>query len=89
MTSKQSNSEILNSLLQGQNLDVITSKSLMQRWLNDDILEVQTGALLAALRAKGTTGTELSSMAEELLNVCKLPLERPRIEYYGYKKVQP
>jgi len=79
MTSKQTNSEILNTLLQGKNLDVITSKSLMQSWLNDEILEVQTGALLAALRAKGSTGTELSSMAEELLNVCKLPLKRPNI----------
>ena len=79
MTSKKTSSEILNTLLQGKDLDVITSRSLMQSWLNDEILEVQTGALLAALRAKGSTGTELSSMAQELLNVCKLPLKRPNI----------
>ena len=35
--------------------------------------------LLSALRAKGCTGVELSSMAEELLNVCELPVTRPNI----------
>jgi len=49
----------------------------MQRWLNDEISDVQTGAFLSALRAKGCTGTELCSMAEELLNVCELPVARP------------
>jgi len=34
---------------------------------------------LGALRAKGTTGVELCSMAEELLNVCKLPVLRPNL----------
>ena len=49
----------------------------MQRWLNDEISDVETGALLSALRAKSSTGVELSSMAEELLKVCELPLARP------------
>ena len=49
----------------------------MQRWLNNEISDVQTGAFLSALRVKGCTGVELSSMAEELLNVCNLPVERP------------
>ena len=48
----------------------------MQRWLNDEISDVQTEPL-SALRAKGCTGVELFSMAEELLNVCELPLARP------------
>ena len=77
MSCNLSNSEILNNLLEGVNLDGSTSRSLMQRWLNDEISEVQTGAFLSALRAKGCTGIELFSMAEELLNVCKLPINRP------------
>ena len=77
MSSKLSNTEILNTLLDGNDLDDLTSRSLMQRWLKNEIPDVQTGAFLSALRAKGCTGIELSSMAEELLNVCKLPLERP------------
>ncbi len=51
----------------------------MQRWLNNEISDVQTGAFLSTLRVKGCTGVELSSMAEELLNVCNLPVERPNL----------
>ena len=79
MSSNLSNVEILNNLLEGENLDDLTSRSLMQRWLNNEISDVQTGAFLSALRVKGCTGVELSSMAEELLKVCKLPLARPNI----------
>jgi len=79
MSSNLSNSEILNNLLEGMDLDESTSRSLMQRWLNDEISDVQTGAFLSALRAKGCTGVELCSMAEELLNVCELPVERPNL----------
>ena len=77
MSCNKTNSEILDQLLNGQNLDEETSKVLMKRWLNDEILDVQTGAFLSALRAKRVTGTELSSMAGVLLNACQLPLERP------------
>ena len=77
MTINKTNSEILDQLLYGKNLDDEVSKVLMTRWLNDEILEVQTGAFLGALRAKGATGIELSSMAEVLLNACKLPVQRP------------
>ena len=77
MSPKISNTEILNILLEGDDLDDLTSRSLMQRWLNNEIPDVQTGAFLSALRAKGCTGIELCSMAEELLNVCELPIERP------------
>ena len=45
----------------------MTSRLLMQRWLNDEISDVQTGAFLGAFRAKGCSSVELSSMAEELL----------------------
>ena len=77
MSSNLTNPEILNILLEGSHLDDLTSRSLMQRWLKDEISDVQTGAFLSALRAKGCTGVELSSMAEELLNVCELPVARP------------
>ena len=79
MSSNLSNPEILNILLDGGNLDEFSARSLMQRWLNDEISDVQTGAFLSALRAKGCTGIELCSMAEELLNVCKLPVPRPNL----------
>ena len=74
---KKSNPEILDQLLLGKDLDDKTSRLLMKRWLNDEISDVQTGAFLGALRSKGASGIELSSMAEELLDVCKLPVERP------------
>ncbi|MBO6978785.1 MAG: anthranilate phosphoribosyltransferase [Prochlorococcus marinus XMU1428] len=79
MSSNLSNAEILNILLEGENLDDLTSRLLMQRWLNEEISDVQTGAFLSALRAKGCTGVELSSMAETLLNVCELPIARPNL----------
>ena len=79
MSSNLSNPEILNTLLEGRNLDDFQARSLMQRWLNDEISDVQTGAFLSALRAKGCTGIELCSMANELLNVCKLPVARPNL----------
>ena len=72
MSINKKNSEILDQLLCGENLDDEPSSILMKRWLNDQILDVETGALLAALRAKGVVGNELSSMAKELLNVCNL-----------------
>ena len=77
MYSKLSNSELLNILLEEGNLNDENSRSLMQRWLNDEIPDVLTGAFLSALRSKGCTGIELYSMAQELLNVCELPVPRP------------
>jgi len=79
MSTNLSNVEILNILLEGESLDDLNSRLLMKRWLNDEISDVQTGAFLSALRAKGCTGVELFSMAEELLNVCEMPLSRPNL----------
>ena len=79
MSSDLSNVEILNILLEGKNLEDLTSRLLMQRWLNGEISDVQTGAFLSALRTKGCTGVELSSMAQELLHVCNLPVQRPNL----------
>ena len=79
MSTILSNPEILNILLSGENLDELTSSLLMRRWLHNEISDVQTGAFLSALRAKGCSGIELSSMAQELLNVCELPVTRPNL----------
>ena len=79
MSHNLSNAEILNTLLTGKNLDDLNARYLMQRWLNDEMSDVETGAFLGALRAKGCTGVELSSMAKELLNVCELPVARPNL----------
>ena len=49
MSSNLSNAEILNNLLEGMDLDESTSRSLMKRWLNDEISDVETGALLLSL----------------------------------------
>ena len=51
MSSNLSNPEILNILLEGSSLDD-RMESLMQRWLNDEISDVQTGAFLGALRLR-------------------------------------
>jgi len=42
MSSKLTNAEILNNLLEGRDLDDLTSRSLMQRWLNNEISDVET-----------------------------------------------
>ena len=49
MSLNTTNSEILDQLLNGINLDDHTSRGLMARWLNNEILDVQTGAFLSAL----------------------------------------
>ena len=51
MNFYQTNSEILNNLLQGVDLDDFNARNLMKRWLNEEIKEVQTGAFLAAFGA--------------------------------------
>ena len=77
MTYQKEISSILDSLLDGNDLNEITAQKLMNLWLNNEIQPVQTGALLAGFRAKGATGNELSSMAKVLLEFCKLPIQRP------------
>jgi anthranilate phosphoribosyltransferase len=49
----------------------------MRGWLAEAIDPVLTGALLAALRAKGVSGEELAAMAAVLRQACPLPVERP------------
>ena len=77
MNEVSTTKEILEILLEGNDLGDRNSRRLMTSWLNDEISPVETGAFLAALRAKKATGIELSAMASELLHACSLPIERP------------
>ncbi len=57
---------LLQQLLDKQSLSRATSANLMQGWLNEDIPPVLSGAILAALQAKGICATELAGMAQVL-----------------------
>ena len=77
MSSQQEITSILDKLVDGNDLNELSARRLMNLWLTNEIQPVQTGALLGGLRAKGATGIELASMAKELLNFCDLPIQRP------------
>lgn len=68
---------LLEQLLQGQSLSAEQATALMQAWLAEELEPVLTGALLAALRAKGVNGEELAAMALVLRQACPLPGARP------------
>ena len=72
-------SALLEQLLRGQPLAAPEATALMEAWLAEQLQPVQTGALLAALRAKGVTGEELAAMAQVLRQACPLPGERPAL----------
>ena len=76
-------SVILESLLAANDLTDEQSNYLMNSWLGNKIEPVQTGAFLAAYRAKGISGNELSSMAKVLhqkLPWLEMPLRMPQFE---------
>ena len=79
MSSQQEITSILDKLVDGNDLNELSARRLMNLWLTNEIQPVQTGALLAGLRAKGATGIELASMAKELLDFCNLPIQRPEL----------
>ncbi|MGC6483357.1 MAG: anthranilate phosphoribosyltransferase [Synechococcus sp.] len=69
--------QMLELLLQGGTLTEGDASALMEAWLAEDLTPVQTGAFLAALRARGVNGTELGAMAQVLRQACPLPTARP------------
>ncbi len=69
--------QLLDRLLQGDRLSDGEATALMQAWLEEALTPVQTGGFLAALRARGTEGTELAAMARVLRQACPLPGPRP------------
>jgi len=60
-------SSLLQQLLEGQSLTQVEASQLMQGWLQDAVPPVLSGAILAALQAKGVTADELAGMATVLL----------------------
>ncbi len=73
-------SVILESLLSSNDLTEEQSNYLMNSWLENKIEPVQTGALLAAFRAKGVSGEELSAMAKILQDASATPSNLPSFD---------
>ena len=73
-------SAILESLLSAIDLTDEQSNYLMNSWLDNKIEPVQTGALLAAFRAKGISGEELSVMAKVLQDASVTPSDLPAFD---------
>ena len=71
---------ILESLLASNDLTEEQSKFLMNSWLENKIEPVQTGAFLAAFRAKGVSGDELSAMAKILQDASTTPSDLPSFD---------
>ncbi len=59
-------SALLQRLISGESLTQPEAETLMQGWLSEGIPEVMSGALLAALQAKGVAADELAGMARVL-----------------------
>ena len=80
MLQAQSWPALLEQLLNGTPLMEEQATALMRGWLDEQIDPVLTGALLAALRAKGVNGVELAAMAQVLREACPLPGARPDLD---------
>lgn len=58
--------QLLQQLLDGESLSETQAELLMNGWLDSEVPDVVSGALLTALQAKGVTATELAGMARVL-----------------------
>ena len=56
-------SSLLQQLLDRESLSIMQASQLMQGWLNEEIPEALSGAILAAIQAKGVSAEELAGMA--------------------------
>ena len=77
MTISNQISSIIETILQGNDMDENMARTVMNYWLKEDISPIKSAAILAGLRCKGVTGTELATMADILLDACVLPNGRP------------
>jgi anthranilate phosphoribosyltransferase len=59
--------EILKQLLEGESLTEELARQLMRGWLAGEIPPALSGAILAAIQAKGVAATELAGMAATIL----------------------
>lgn len=78
-SSSVSWSDLLERVIQGDHLQPEQATALMHAWLAETLTPVQTGAFLAALRAKGMVAEELAAMASVLREACPLPCARPSL----------
>jgi len=69
---------LLQQLLDRQSLSQSEAGQLMEGWLRSQIPEVLSGAILAAIQAKGVSATELAGMARVLKSQS---LQQQQIEY--------
>ncbi|MEM7714061.1 MAG: anthranilate phosphoribosyltransferase [Cyanobacteria bacterium P01_A01_bin.68] len=75
-TPTQNWSAILQQLLNGQSLDISQASDLMEGWLNEAVPPVISGAILAAIQAKGVSVEELLGMVEILHSQSVKPAPR-------------
>jgi anthranilate phosphoribosyltransferase len=59
-------SDLLQQILDKQSLSITQARELMEGWLKEEIPEVLSGAILAAIQAKGVSADELTGMAQIL-----------------------
>jgi anthranilate phosphoribosyltransferase len=71
-------SDLLQQLLDGQSLEQYQAAQLMLGWLEEAIPPVLSGAILAAIQAKGVSASELAGMAEVLQNQSRSSPSEPR-----------
>jgi len=80
-------SSLLQQLLDRQSLSSDQASQLMQGWLNEEIPEVLSGAILAAIQAKGVSAEELAGMAfvlqSQSLQKTAITHNRPVIDTCG------
>ncbi|BAZ43592.1 anthranilate phosphoribosyltransferase [Chondrocystis sp. NIES-4102] len=80
-------SSLLQQLLDGQSLSQTQASELMQGWLKSEIPPVLSGAILAAIQAKGVSATELAGMAQVLkaqsLQQQEIKYNQPMIDTCG------
>ncbi|WP_017327809.1 anthranilate phosphoribosyltransferase [Synechococcus sp. PCC 7336] len=70
--------QVLQQLLDGESLSERQAEQLMNGWLAGQVADAMSGALLAALQAKGVTAAELAGMARVLQRASKGdPLDLP------------
>ena len=79
VTASASWPQLLEHLLVGNVLSKDDAAALMEAWLAEELTPVQTGAFLAALRARDVQGSELAAMAEVLRKACALPGAKPNL----------
>ncbi len=86
--AEQDWSQLLKQLLDRQSLSETQAETLMSGWLEEALTPVMSGAILAAIQAKGVTAPELAGMARVLQRQSTAveqgePLPTPMIDTCG------